>query len=79
MLTEREAEVVFDIAFNAGWLVDKGCVEIENSRELLACALCWAKEFESGFDSENEDYYAAVDKFAFHHLYEKYRREERQC
>lgn len=79
MLTEREAEVVYDLAFNAGWLAKKGCIEIEDSRALFADILHWAREFESGFDSENGDYYEAVDEFTFRHLVEEYRREERQC
>ena len=42
---------------------------------MFADILHWAREFESGFDSENGDYYKAVDEFTFRHLVEEYRKE----
>ena len=79
MLTEREAEVIYDLALNAGWLANKGYIEIEDTRALFADILHWAREFESGFDSENGDYDEDMDEFVSRNLVEKYRREGRQC
>ena len=75
MLTEREAEVVYVLAFNAGWLAKKGCIEIEDSRALFADILHWAQEFESSFDSKTGNYGTEAVTFAFKHFMDKYGKE----
>lgn len=74
-MTNAEAEVLFDISMIAGFMEARGCIEIEDSRELLGQALIWAKEFESIFDAEHDDYFETVDEFAFRKLIEYGRKE----
>ena len=75
MLTEREAKVLVNIAFSAGWLTNKGCIKIKDGNTFFADTLRWAQEFASSFDSKTGNYDMEVATFAFKHLMDKYGKE----
>lgn len=72
MLTERETQVLVNIAFSAGWLSNKGCIKIKDGNTFFADTLRWAQEFASSFDSKTGNYAMEVATFAFKHLMDKY-------
>lgn len=75
MLTDREAKMLVNIAFIAGWLTNKGCIKIKDGKAFFADTLRWAQEFESSFDSKTGNYGMEAVTFAFKHLMDKYGKE----
>lgn len=65
------AETMIDIAYNAGCMVARGQIAVEDSREFVSTVRELAGEFEKAFDLDG-DYIAAVDTFAEEKLLQLY-------
>jgi len=63
--TVRMCETVFDIALNAQHLCETNRIAVEDSRELFASILQWAREFEAKYhDEQGWDYIGRIDEYA---------------
>lgn len=70
-------ECVYDISCMAQHLAEQHQIKVEDSRELFASILCWAREFEAAHqhgwdDNEHGDYIDAIDEFAEEKLRQTY-------
>lgn len=59
-------EVIADIAFTAGFLLAKGKIQVDNSRELMSDIIDWAKKYQAVFsmDHHGEDYMESIEEYA---------------
>ena len=78
----RLCETVYDITLNAQHMCDTGRIEVEDSRELFASIMLWAREFEGKHpgpwdagDDDTIDYIDLIDEFAETKLIESYGKE----
>jgi len=77
MMQATLQEAACDIALNAGYMIASKGIDVEDSRELIANIMEWAREF-IALDRNvwpAEDYIEAIDKYAARKLAEAYGRE----
>jgi copper homeostasis protein CutC len=72
------AEVVADIAFNAGHLTAKGDIDVDDSRTLMHEIGVWARQFHQAYDREKhaDNYMLLIDEYAGYRLQDHHEQAE---
>ncbi|MEF3304171.1 hypothetical protein [Paenibacillus sp. GYB003] len=71
-------ETAIDIALNAGYLIETGEIEVDDSRLLVQRIRLWAEEFEKKSRTDDYiDYIDDVDRFACYVLKSNYPRSQK--
>jgi len=72
------AEVVADIAFNAGHLAAKGDIDVDDSRTLMHDIGVWAGQFHKAYDRSKhaEHYMLLIDEYAGYRLQDHHEQAE---
>lgn len=72
------AEVVADIAFNAGHLAAKGDIDVDDSRTLMHDIGVWARQFQQAYDRDKhaEQYMLLIDEYAAYRLQDHHEQAE---
>ena len=68
-------ETVADIALMAGYMLAKGKIQFDDSRQLISDILDWAEEFmllHEKSDWDTDDYITSVDRFSINKLKKTY-------
>lgn len=72
------AEVVADIAFNAGHLSAKGDIDVDDSRTLMHDIGIWARQFQQAYDRDKhaDNYLLLIDEYAGYRLQDHHEQAE---
>jgi hypothetical protein len=70
LYAEKTIQAAIDIALNAGALLERNEIEINDSQSFYQNVVIWAEEFK--FDEATQDYLTAIDDYSWEKLLAKY-------